>query len=186
MLHRVLCEPNEAAMRGRPKAELQLSEDEREQLKGLTLRRETAQALALCARIVLACAEGVDSRSVAVRQRVTPQTVSKRRARFVEHRLDGLLDAPRPGAPRTAHRARPRTREWMRSSPRRWRRCPRAQRTGARARWRAKQACRRRRCRASGAPSGCNRTGKRPSSSPATRSSSRRCVTSSGCTWTCR
>jgi transposase len=81
--------------------QLVLTEDEREQLTALTLRRKTAQALALRARIVLACAEGVDNKIVASRQRVTPQTVSKWRARFVEHRLDGMLDAPRPGAPRT-------------------------------------------------------------------------------------
>ena len=87
-------------MRGRPKAELVLSESEREQLTALTLRRKTAQALALRARIVLACAAGETNNAVAARQRVTKQTVSKWRARFVEHRLDGLLDAPRPGAPR--------------------------------------------------------------------------------------
>jgi transposase len=98
---RVPCAHDEAAMRGRPKAQLVMTEDERERLTALTLRRKTAQALALRARIVLACAEGVDNKSVASRQRVTPQTVSKWRARFVEHRLDGLLDAPRPGAPRT-------------------------------------------------------------------------------------
>ena len=88
-------------MSGRPKTQLMLSETEREQLEALTLRRKTAQALALRARIVLACAEGADNKVVAVRQRVTQQTVSKWRARFVEQRLDGLLDAPRPGAPRT-------------------------------------------------------------------------------------
>jgi len=54
----------------------------------------------------LACAAGADNKVVAVRQRVTQQTVSKWRARFVEHRLDGLLDAPRPGAPRTIDDAR--------------------------------------------------------------------------------
>jgi transposase len=70
------------------------------------LRRKTAQALALRARIVLSCADGVDNKVVAARQRVTPQTVSKWRARYVEHRLDGLLDAPRPGAPRTIDDAR--------------------------------------------------------------------------------
>lgn len=93
-------------MRGRPKAELVLSEAEREQLTALTLRRKTAQALALRARIVLACAQGADNAAVASRQRVTPQTVSKWRSRFVQHRLDGLLDAPRPGAPRTIDDAR--------------------------------------------------------------------------------
>ena len=93
-------------MRGRPKTQLVLSGTEREQLEALTLRRKTAQALALRARIVLSCADGVDNKVVAARQRVTPQTVSKWRARYVEHRLDGLLDAPRPGAPRSIGDAR--------------------------------------------------------------------------------
>ncbi|MHB1657615.1 MAG: IS630 family transposase [Burkholderiales bacterium] len=91
---------------GRPKAELVVSESEREQLVALTRRRKTAQALALRARIVLACAEGVDNKAVAASQRVTQQTVSKWRARFVERRLDGLLDSPRPGAPRSLDDAR--------------------------------------------------------------------------------
>ena len=93
-------------MRGRPKAQLVLSESERERLVALTLRRKTAQALALRARIVLACADGIDNKVVAARQGVTPQTVSTWRARFVEQRLDGLLDAPRPGAPRSIDDAR--------------------------------------------------------------------------------
>ncbi|MGF6537029.1 IS630 family transposase [Paraburkholderia youngii] len=93
-------------MSGRPKGELVLSESDREQLQALTMRRKTARALALRARIVLACADGLDNKSVAAKQRVTQQTVSKWRARFVMHRLDGLLDAPRPGAPRTINDAR--------------------------------------------------------------------------------
>jgi transposase len=65
------------------------------------MRRKTAQALALRARIVLACADGIDNKAVAAKLQVTQQTVSKWRARFVSDRLDGLFDAPRPGAPRT-------------------------------------------------------------------------------------
>ena len=78
-----------------------LTEAEREELVALTLRRKTAQALALRARIVLACADGQPNKVVAARQRVTQQTVGKWRARYIEQRLDGLLDAPRSGAPRT-------------------------------------------------------------------------------------
>jgi transposase len=88
-------------MSGRPKGELVLSESEREELQALTMRRKSTQALALRAPIVLACADGMDNKTVAVKLRVTRQTVSKWRARFVIHRLDGLLDAPRPGAPTT-------------------------------------------------------------------------------------
>lgn len=93
-------------MSGRPKTPLVLSATEREQLIALTKRRKTAQALALRARIVLACAEGLENKVVAARQRVTQQTVSKWRGRFVQLRLDGLFDAPRPGAPRTIDDAR--------------------------------------------------------------------------------
>jgi hypothetical protein len=57
----------------------------------LTLRRKTAQALALRTRTVLACADEQDHKVVAARQRVTPQMVTKWRARFVEYRLDVRL-----------------------------------------------------------------------------------------------
>jgi transposase len=93
-------------MRGRPKAELMLSEAEREQLQAWSRRRKTAQALALRSRIVLGCASGTSNKVVAATLGVTPQTVTKWRARFLKQRLDGLLDAPRPGAPRTIDDAR--------------------------------------------------------------------------------
>ena len=93
-------------MRGRPKAELMLSESEREQLQAWSRRRKTAQALALRSRIVLGCASGTSNKVVAATLGITPQTVTKWRARFLKQRLDGLLDAPRPGAPRTIDDAR--------------------------------------------------------------------------------
>ena len=86
---------------GRPKPQLTLSEDERAALLRLVRRGTVAQRTALRARIVLACAGGSDNRAVARRLHVTPATVGKWRGRFVDHRLDGLLDEPRSGAPRT-------------------------------------------------------------------------------------
>jgi transposase len=86
---------------GRPKAALVLSTEEQTVLSQWARRRKTAQALALRARIVLACAENDSNQRVAAQLGVTHQTVGKWRQRFVRDRLAGLLDEPRPGAPRS-------------------------------------------------------------------------------------
>jgi transposase len=88
------------ASAGRPKAELVLTELERGELERFARRPKTAQALALRSRIVLASATGATNTVVAAELGVTVQTVGKWRARFVERRLAGLLDEPRPGQPR--------------------------------------------------------------------------------------
>jgi transposase len=80
-------------------AELVPSEAERAELKQLSSRRKTAQALALRARIVLECAQGLENQEVAAGLGV--DTVGKWRRRFVEKRIDGLHDEPRCGAPRS-------------------------------------------------------------------------------------
>jgi transposase len=88
-------------MMGSPRLKaLELGEAERAALEALAVRRRTAQGLALRARIVLACAEMGSPRLVGARLAVHPDTVRKWRHRFAEHRLDGLRDDPRSGAPR--------------------------------------------------------------------------------------
>jgi transposase len=84
----------------RPKVALILTDDERVPLDSLAHRSRTAPHLARRARIILACAEGIDNKVVARRLRMSEVTVCKWRARFIRERLDGLYDAPRPGAPR--------------------------------------------------------------------------------------
>src|SRR3954454_24898485 len=84
----------------RPKAELILTDDESQTLKTWASRPKSTLRLATRARIVLACAEGLDNKAVAARLRVCTATVGTWRRRFVERRLDGLTDEPRPGAPR--------------------------------------------------------------------------------------
>ena len=82
-------------------AELVLSDYERETLERWTRRRKSSQSLALRCRIVLACSQGKTNTEVARQLNITLPTVRKWRNRFIENRLDGLMDEPRPGAPRT-------------------------------------------------------------------------------------
>src|SRR5437867_5288624 len=78
-----------------------LTDDERETLHGWLRRHSTAQALAQRARVVLECATGKSNATVCRTLRLDRNTVGKWRRRFLQKRVDGLLDEPRPGAPRT-------------------------------------------------------------------------------------
>jgi transposase-like protein len=80
---------------------LELSEEERETLERWSRRRKSSQALAARSRIVLACAEGLTNVAAAARCGVDAHTLAKWGRRFLERRLDGLVDEPRPGRPAT-------------------------------------------------------------------------------------
>jgi transposase len=79
---------------------VELTESEAETLRGWARRRKTEQALALRARIVLACAQGGTNSAVAELLGTSRETVGKWRARFVRDGLDGLVDGRRSGRPR--------------------------------------------------------------------------------------
>jgi transposase len=82
-------------------APLDVSNSDRETLEGWTRRSKSANALATRARIVLLSARGASNTEIADRLGLTQHTVGKWRARYLASGLDGLLDEPRPGAPRT-------------------------------------------------------------------------------------
>ena len=85
----------------RPKAALVVTKVDRQVLDSMAHRARTAPHLARRARIVLACATGRDNTTVAKKLRMSKPTVGRWRQRFIDKGGDGLLDEPRPGAPRT-------------------------------------------------------------------------------------
>jgi transposase len=84
---------------GRPKADLVLSESERQELTRWARRAKTAQFLAMRARIVLACSDGAQNKQVATDLGVSVTAVNRWRSRFIASRLEGLMDEQRPGRP---------------------------------------------------------------------------------------
>src|ERR1019366_2342972 len=85
---------------GRPKQPLTLTAEEDDRLQSLAHRARSQPLLARRVRLVLACAEGLDNKTVAKKLRCCLGMVGKWRSRFLEARLEGLYDEPRPGAPR--------------------------------------------------------------------------------------
>jgi transposase len=90
----------EMARRGRKLVPIEVSAQERETLERWVRRRKTAQQLATRSRVILLCAAGHANREVARRAGLHETTVCKWRRRFLDKRLDGLVDEPRPGTPR--------------------------------------------------------------------------------------
>lgn len=79
---------------------IELSDEERAELEARSRRRKIARADALRAEIVLRASEGLTNVAIAERLGITRLTVATWRKRFAKARLDGLMDEPRPGAPR--------------------------------------------------------------------------------------
>jgi transposase len=120
---------------GRPIPPLTLTIEERETLEHWIRRAKTGQALAQRCRVIVGCAAGKSNAVVATETGFCPQTVGKWRTRFLEQRLDGLLDEPRPGAPRKitdadVERAVTLTLETMPTDATHWSTRSLAQRTG--------------------------------------------------------
>jgi transposase len=88
------------AQRGRPKQPVVLSQEEREVLIRWSRRPKSPHSIAQRARIVVLDADGLTNNAIADKVGVNQATVVKWRKRFLERRLDGLTDEPRPGAPR--------------------------------------------------------------------------------------
>src|SRR6476620_9531595 len=86
---------------GRPTKPLNVTTEERQKLSMMARRPKSSQAMAMRARIVLGCDEGLSNGAVAKKLHITGATVCKWRERFRVNRLEGLLDEPRPGAPRS-------------------------------------------------------------------------------------
>ncbi len=85
---------------GKAAVAIELSAAELRALQRLARAQKTGQAMARRARIVLAAAAGLENQVIGVELGADANTVGKWRRRFAAHRLDGLLDEPRPGTPR--------------------------------------------------------------------------------------
>jgi len=85
---------------GRPTLPIVLTVEERQQLEAICRRSKAPQAEALRARVILACADGLNNTQVCKKTGLCPHTVGRLRKRFYHSRVEGIFDLPRSGAPR--------------------------------------------------------------------------------------
>src|ERR1700683_5840212 len=85
---------------GRPKKPLEIVDADREKLSMMARRPKSALAMAMRARMVLSCGQGMNNAEVARKLHITGATVGKWRERVRAFGLDGFLGEPRGGAPR--------------------------------------------------------------------------------------
>src|SRR5438046_8798903 len=86
--------------RGRPKASLELSSGQREQLESIASSRSLPAGLVNRARIVLMSAAGEANQQIARRLGLSQATVGKWRRRFLQPDVTGLHAELRRGRPR--------------------------------------------------------------------------------------
>src|SRR5438128_71608 len=142
-------------MSGRAAVRIELEQAERAELETRARRRKSFRADAMRAEIVLLAATGLPNLVIAKRLGLTRTTVTTRRRRFATRRLDGLADAPRPGAPRKIGDEK--------INQQRWRVCRLLLLIGAPGLWRKPRAYPFRPCTAFGELSRCSRIAARPS-----------------------
>ena len=86
---------------GRPIPVVVVSTVEREQLTTMAGSRSLPHALVRRAKIILMAAAGLNNTTIASKLALCGATVGQWRKRFLEHRIAGLYDELKPGAPRS-------------------------------------------------------------------------------------
>jgi transposase len=86
-------------MAGRPKANLALSETQREELERMARAGTGEKRMVFRARLILECATGADNVQVAQTLGTSEQTVTLWRSRFLQKGIGGLADLARSGRP---------------------------------------------------------------------------------------
>ena len=86
-------------MIGRPKASLDLSAVQRQELERMARAGTGERRMVFRARLILECATGADNVQVAKRLATSEQTVTLWRGRFLQKGLGGLADLARSGRP---------------------------------------------------------------------------------------